>query len=688
MNARRRKPQRRRAVKADPKKTVDRRQYDAALAASAPRVVPGDLRTDLSFPALLNALALALAYALAVVVSQPFVVESGNLATWWPASGVLLAALLLTRRRQWPLVLGLAFLAHLAAGPTLGGALGRLAPGFALAACVQAYLVARLLRRFFRTPFALTGLRELIGLAGAAVAASALAGLAQAALLVAVGEALSLLDAWLAWGLAGSLGVLAVTPLILAVAASAREAMPRVSWREAVEPALALLALAVAAAAIFSAPPAAPGVLSLAYLVFPFLLWAALRLRRPGAAAAAVILSGLAAWFTVQGRGPFAAGELSWLQVYLGVATLSTLALAMVVAQRRRAAGELQQAHARLSAWARELEQRNRQVASLNRLADLFQSCMTAEDAYHVIALSGPQLFPGWSGALYLLNTGRDQARAVAHWGPIHLPEAGFSRDDCLALRRGRPYSVGPGRPTRPCRHVQPADDLPYVCVPLVAVGEVVGVLHLRAVGPQRSQDLDAAMLDLARAAADSMALALGYVRLRHALREQSIRDPLTGLFNRRYMEETLDRELGRARRGGYPVGVIMLDVDDFKRVNDTFGHEAGDAALRDLGQYLRAEIRAGDVACRYGGEEFTLILPNTPFKAMRERAEQLRQGIQDLRLEHQGRALGPLTFSLGLAAFPAHGASRAEVLQAADAALYQAKREGRDRVAVFQSGD
>jgi diguanylate cyclase (GGDEF)-like protein len=247
-------------------------------------------------------------------------------------------------------------------------------------------------------------------------------------------------------------------------------------------------------------------------------------------------------------------------------------------------------------------------------------------------------------------------------------------------------YAIGSDRPGRPCRHVQPARGLSYICMPLLAMNEVMGVLHLCAAGPEPAEPLDEATLELARAAADSLALALGYVGARQALREQSIRDPLTGLFNRRYMEETLERELRRGGRGGYPLGLIMLDVDGFKGFNDAFGHAAGDAALRELGSYLRMQVRGEDVACRYGGEEFMLILPEASFEVTRERAEQVREGVKQLRLRHGGQALSPLTLSLGIAAFPADGATPADLLSAADAALYQAKRLGRDRVAASPS--
>jgi diguanylate cyclase (GGDEF)-like protein len=166
-------------------------------------------------------------------------------------------------------------------------------------------------------------------------------------------------------------------------------------------------------------------------------------------------------------------------------------------------------------------------------------------------------------------------------------------------------------------------------------------------------------------------------------LREQSVRDPLTELFNRRYMEETLRREVRRAEREDRPLGVIMLDIDHFKRFNDTLGHAAGDGLLRELGHLLPRSVRESDVVCRYGGEEFVLILPDASLEVARQRAEHLRGEVSTLHTIHKGRSLGAVTISLGVAAFPAHGASGEAVLESADAALYRAKGEGRDRVVV-----
>jgi diguanylate cyclase (GGDEF)-like protein len=228
-----------------------------------------------------------------------------------------------------------------------------------------------------------------------------------------------------------------------------------------------------------------------------------------------------------------------------------------------------------------------------------------------------------------------------------------------------------------------------YYCVPLVAQGETLGILHLRANAPTPDgvshQVFSGSTQSLTLTVAEHLALSLGNLKLQEALRHQAIRDPLTGLFNRRFMLETLERELYRMQRKGSSLCVIMLDLDHFKKFNDTFGHAAGDAVLSALGRMLLAHVRKEDVACRYGGEEFTVILPETSQETAYERAEEMRQSVHGLHLEHLGQSLGSITISLGVAAYPQHGEDPETLLRAADKALYQAKHAGRDRVVAAE---
>jgi diguanylate cyclase (GGDEF)-like protein len=209
-------------------------------------------------------------------------------------------------------------------------------------------------------------------------------------------------------------------------------------------------------------------------------------------------------------------------------------------------------------------------------------------------------------------------------------------------------------------------------------------VLHLAA--RSTSGVLGDDKQQLAQTVAEQLGLAVANLKLRETLRNQSIRDPLTGLFNRRYMEETLERELHRAERTDRPLCVAMLDLDHFKALNDSSGHEAGDLLLAEMGRLLRAGVRRGDVACRYGGEEFVLILPDANREDGFRRVDQLREGMRQLRVTHRGRSVGAPSFSGGLAAFPADGRTVEDLLRAADAALYLAKHAGRNRIFTTDS--
>jgi diguanylate cyclase (GGDEF)-like protein len=183
---------------------------------------------------------------------------------------------------------------------------------------------------------------------------------------------------------------------------------------------------------------------------------------------------------------------------------------------------------------------------------------------------------------------------------------------------------------------------------------------------------------------ARQVASALGNLKLKESLKNQSICDPLTGLFNRRYMEESVEREFSRANRSKTSVAIIMMDLDHFKQFNDTFGHQAGDTLLRSLGDLLKRNTRGQDIACRYGGEEFAIVLSDSNLAGALQRAEILRQQVKQLSVEYAGQLLGAVSVSMGIALFPDHGTSMGDVLRAADQALYSAKREGRDRVSVW----
>jgi diguanylate cyclase (GGDEF)-like protein len=255
-----------------------------------------------------------------------------------------------------------------------------------------------------------------------------------------------------------------------------------------------------------------------------------------------------------------------------------------------------------------------------------------------------------------------------------------FEPTACWALRTGHPHLVLAGDPTAPCAHAAGVKNT-YLCIPILAQGETLGIVHFQAT--DEAPDLDGSELSFKTTFAGQVGLSIANIRLREALRTQSIRDALTGLYNRRYLEETLDREVRRAGRAGQSLGLLMIDLDHFKKFNDTYGHDAGDAILRETAQSLVKGVRAEDFVCRFGGEEIVVILPTADVEASRARAERLRLRIKELNVSHQGRTLGMISISVGVATFPQHGRSPKELMAAADAALYEAKRGGRDQVVI-----
>ena len=356
------------------------------------------------------------------------------------------------------------------------------------------------------------------------------------------------------------------------------------------------------------------------------------------------------------------------------------------VTERKQVEVALQEANLSLQEVLAQVEERNHAMTLANEMADMLQACQVSEEAYVAIGHFMPRLFPDDAGALYMLNNSRNLFEAVASWGEDPSVLAIFAPDECWSVRRGRLHKVETPQEALHCRHVAEAVPGSYLCVPLIAQGETLGVFHLRPATPaeEETSRLAAVKDQLALTIAEDMALALANLKLRETLRSQAIRDPLTGLFNRRYLEETLERELGRVKRVGAPLGVIMMDLDHFKQYNDTFGHSAGDELLSALGSLVQQQIRGEDIACRYGGEEFLLILPGTSMEIALERAEILRQAVKEMHRHHQG--LKPTTLSLGVAVYPDHGDTGLQLIRSADAALYRAKQAGRDRVMSAES--
>jgi diguanylate cyclase (GGDEF)-like protein len=355
---------------------------------------------------------------------------------------------------------------------------------------------------------------------------------------------------------------------------------------------------------------------------------------------------------------------------------------------------EAQQQHAEsLDRLVKELELRTKQMTSLSEMGSLLACSGTVKEACAVIADSMQSLFPGApSGALYLFRSSRDLIEAAVRWGKRDVLAPTFPPDACWSLRRGQPHWSGRTGSGSACQHLSKSPTSDFLCVPMVAQGNTIGILHLEFESPAEPRDdsgtesVRDSHQRLAVSAASQVALSLASLQLRETLREQSIRDPLTRLFNRRFLEESLERELQLAGRKKQALAVLFLDLDHFKRFNDTFGHDAGDMVLQSLADLFRTFFRATDICCRYGGEEFAIILPESSSRDAVIRADALRSEVKSLRLHYKKQTVGQLTVSVGVAAFPEHGSTSTELLKIADQCLYESKASGRDVVTVGTS--
>lgn len=371
---------------------------------------------------------------------------------------------------------------------------------------------------------------------------------------------------------------------------------------------------------------------------------------------------------------------ISTRPIFRGGKPVAVQGIARDITKRKKTETELQEANEKLEAWVDELEQRTREMTMLNEMGDILRACLTTEEAYNVIVRTAQQIFPAKVGALYVIAASRNTVEAVAVWGESELAENTFSPSECWALRRGRTHWVENSTSGLICKHIHHPSPDGSLCIPMMAQSEAIGVLHL--IQPDNIKMTESKQR-MAVTMSEHIGMALSNLRLHETLRSQSIRDPLTELFNRRFMEESLELEIRRATRNKRPLGMIMIDLDNFKYFNDNFGHEAGDLLLKELGALLKSNIRAEDIACRYGGEEFTLILPEGTEVVTHQRAEFYRDAIQKLDVRFRGRQLGRVTASMGVAIFPEHGRTAKALVEAADKALYESKHAGRDRVTL-----
>lgn len=323
----------------------------------------------------------------------------------------------------------------------------------------------------------------------------------------------------------------------------------------------------------------------------------------------------------------------------------------------------------------------------LSRMTQRMQGCDTLYDLKEVVQRFLPQIMPGLAGRLYLLDKSRNVVVEACSWqGPQHS-RSEFSALSCWALRRGLPHRPAGNNVDVPCDHLSSeagAGDarIDTLCLPLTAQRETLGLLYFEALSAESgilaAHEIYLDML------AENIGLAIANLQLRDTLRDMAMADPLTGLANRRQLAQVLDTELAQAEKQGTELGCLMVDVDHFKRFNDIYGHDAGDAVLRAVGEVLGSITREAGLAFRYGGEEFMVLLPQFTAEQAEARAADIRRRIAALRVQHESGPLDPVTVSIGLAMAPAH-CPFDRLVRTADAALLRAKELGRNRVEVAQ---
>ena len=349
---------------------------------------------------------------------------------------------------------------------------------------------------------------------------------------------------------------------------------------------------------------------------------------------------------------------------------------------------DLQHTHGLAESRQLDLERRNTQMRSLSELSDWLQAARSLDEGAGVLGRALPTLLPGTRGVLLLFNASRTLLLPLAGWGWTAGQAHPTSPDNCWALRRGEARFPGEGRFAPPCLSNGLPGGQEYMCFPLFVHGETLGLLRFQGAGAAPpllfadKTELRHLLVPLTR----QLGLALSALQLQDRLRDQSRRDPLTGLANRRHLEEELDRQVSLSVSTASPLSLVALDIDHFKRLNDTFGHDAGDAVLVQMGQTLRKFTPVGALAARPGGEEFCLLLPGFTAGQAATLAEQVRAAIEGWSLAHAGISLGRITASLGVSTWGDTATSGPALVKAADEALYQAKHAGRNRVVVART--
>jgi len=323
--------------------------------------------------------------------------------------------------------------------------------------------------------------------------------------------------------------------------------------------------------------------------------------------------------------------------------------------------------------------QRTEEIVMLQMLSALLNTCASLDEASKVLSELAPKLLPGSSGGISIFKASRNRLDLLSSWGDDFNSNATLAQQECWALRKGHQHVAYSQGVLLPCDHWH-GDASGTMCIPLVAQGETVAVLHLNYLSAEACQQTD----HVREAIAEQTGLTLANIQLRHQLRDQARRDPMTGLYNRLYLLESMEEHFDQPSKPHTSSAMLMIDADHFKRFNDNFGHAAGDLVLKNIAHEIRRVSGESAVACRYGGEEFCVFITDIDRENACILGEEIRSAVSELSLSINNLPLGAVTVSIGIALAPEYTESSKDIITLSDNALYSAKEAGRDRVMIY----
>ncbi len=328
------------------------------------------------------------------------------------------------------------------------------------------------------------------------------------------------------------------------------------------------------------------------------------------------------------------------------------------------------------------IRQRTNEIELMHRLANMLAACNNMVEAQKIVSDVLPRILGNVNGSVSLMRASRNQLVTQLDWGEEWPGSRSFAPDECWSLRKGRVYQSNDEFHTLSCEHMENVGDNQTLCIPLTAHGNTIGIMHLYFGSSE--VEIDEITEQLAFSVAEHLGLALANLSLQEKLRSQALSDPLTGLFNRRFFEQKLTEHAMNSATSEQPLSLLMLDLDHFKRFNDNFGHDAGDFVLKEISALLKRSVGDDEIACRLGGEELAVLLPQSNMKQATEFANTLCEAVRSLHLEHKGLSLGQLGVSIGVSTYPKPSSDMESLVKMADQALYMAKDLGRSRVVNY----